>query len=60
MKDGSAIRKESVRIPVFSDIDVLSCEQSITKLENIGFFCEFKEKFVGLIIDKVLGIIKEN
>jgi hypothetical protein len=51
---------EFVMVPVFSDIDVFSSEQSITKLENIGFLCEFKEKFVGLIINKVLRIIEEN
>ena len=45
---------------VLGDVDVLTCKQSIAKLEDFGFICEFHEKLVGLVVDEVLGVVEED
>jgi hypothetical protein len=63
MRDGTQLynkTRDEVILPVLSDVDVFSSEQSITKLENIGFFGQFKEQFIRLVINEIFRIVKEN
>jgi hypothetical protein len=39
---------------------MFSCKQSISKLKDLGFVCKLKEKLVRLIVDEVLGVVKQD
>jgi hypothetical protein len=39
---------------------MFSCKQSISKLKDLGFVGKLKEKLVRLIVDEVLGEVKQD
>jgi len=61
MENGPAALSHVYRdlyVPVFSDVDVFSCKQSIPESENVGLFCKPEKKLVGLVFNDVFGVIE--
>jgi hypothetical protein len=46
--------------PVFSDIDVCSCEQLVSQTEYVSFFSKLEKHLERIIIDEILRVIKED